>query len=202
MIDSNYDALIVLGSSLNSDNTVPDVDKRRLEKAAQLHSKLNLPIIVCGGRGYKLTESTDLSEAEAYANYLISLGVSEDSVYLETESQESLGNILFAKMHILQEKGWRALLVIPTRNHSTERIAYLLKKILGNDYSWDITRVGENRESNNVAREAKALSITIEINDQFADGDHEAIYAGLLETHPAYGGTKWTLEELREKMKH
>jgi hypothetical protein len=95
---------------------------------------------------------------------------------------------------------WRSLLVIPTQNQMTERIDYLLKKIFGNDYSYDILRVGENMEQSNLEREAKALKHTKDINDIFQDGDHEAIYKGLMETHPAYGGTKWTVDELRREL--
>lgn len=97
---------------------------------------------------------------------------------------------------------WRTFLVIPTVKHSTERVEYLLGKILGHEYTWDLLRVGENTESANLEREAKATNISREINDKYTDGDHQAIYEGLMATHPAYGGTKWTLDELREEMKH
>ena len=95
---------------------------------------------------------------------------------------------------------WRSFLVIPTQNQTTERIEYLLQKIFGQNYDWEILRVGENKDQANLAREAKALRYTMAINDAYTDGDHEAIYRGLMESHPAYGGTKWTIDELREEL--
>lgn len=197
-----YDVMLILGSSLNADGSVSGDDEVRLERTVQIYGDLNMPIILCGSHGYKSTDKAEVSEAEAYAQYLIKRGIPKDALLLETTSQESLGNILFAKTGILMKHNWRRLLVIPTRNHSTDRIAYLLKKILGHEYTWNILRVGENNTPENIAREQKALHYTREINDVFEDGDHEAIYKGLKETHPAYGGTKWTVEELREELKH
>lgn len=202
MKDVRYDAIILPGGGIGLDGSLSETAKARLDRAAQIFQAGNAQaIIVCGSHGYKEDEKPVLSEAQAYANYLESIGVQDESIYLEAESQESLGNLLFAKMHIIMHRGWRKLLVIPTYNQSTDRVDYLLRKILGNDYTWDILRVGENKDPANRAREAKSLLYTKAINDAFADGDHETIYKWLMETHPAYGGTKWTMEQLREELK-
>lgn len=141
------------------------------------------------------------SEAVVYAQYLQELGIPNEAIYVEDESQETLGNILFAKMNILMKHQWHKVLVLPSYNHSTERIEYILQKVLSREYDHEIFRVGENKAPANLAREAKSFKYTKEINDKFADGDHEAIYKGLMATHPAYGGTKWTIEELRKELR-
>lgn len=53
-------------------------------------------------------------------------------------------------------------------------------------------------DEQNTMREKKSLELTKQINDVFRDGDHKAIHKGLMESHPAYGGTRRTIEELRE----
>lgn len=197
------DVIILPGGGVNLDGSLDQPAKDRLDKAAQIYGTGGVQaIIVCGSHGYKAAERPVLSEAEAYANYLTKdLGIQSDRIFLETESQETLGNLLFAKMRIIMPHNWHKLLVIPTQNQSTERIAYLLQTIFGADYSWEILRIGENKDPANLAREAKALKYTMDINDHFADGDHEAIYKGLMETHPAYGGTKWTIDQLRDELR-
>lgn len=201
MNNLRYDAIILLGGAISPDGSLDNTDKARLEKAARLYKNdtANV-IIVCGSHGYKEIERPTLSEAQVYANYLENFGVPRSAIYLETESQETLGNLLFTKMQILMKHDWHTLLVLPTYNHSSERVRYLLKKILGSEYSWDILREDENKEPTNLEREAKSLKLTKDINDRFADGDHEAIHKGLMETHPAYGGTKWTVDELRKTL--
>lgn len=202
MNSAKYDAIIVLGGSLTADGYINDLDKTRLQKVAELYKEgIANAIIVCGSNGYKGLNEFNTTEAEAYANYLQSFNIKPDFIYLEKESKETLGNILFTKMQILTKNNWHKLLVIPTYKHSTERIEYLLNKILGTEYEWEILRIGESHDNANTEREALALKLSKEINDLFADGDTSAIYAGLMENHPAYGGTRWTLDELREKMK-
>ena len=203
MNDTAYDAIIVLGQSINLDSTIVENDKARLGEVSRLYSNhAAKAIIVCGSYGYKSIEKPALTEAQAYANYLESSGVPHDAIYLESESQETLGNLLFAKTQILMKHDWRRLLIIPTYSHSTGRISYLLPKILGDGYTWKILRIGENKDPKNVEREAKSLKLTKDINDQFTDGDHEAIYKRLMKTHPAYGGSKWTIDELRKELGH
>ncbi|MES2630516.1 MAG: YdcF family protein [Patescibacteria group bacterium] len=202
MNSAKYDAIIVLGGSLTSDGYISDADKTRLQKVTELYKEgIANAIIVCGSNGYKGLDEVNTTEAEAYAYYLQSFNIEPNSIYLEKESKETLGNILFAKMQILTTHSWQKLLVIPTYKHSNERIEYLLNKILGPTYDWEILRVGQNDDSANGEREALALKLSKDINDTFADGDTKAIYDELMKTHPAYGGTKWTLDELREKMK-
>lgn len=203
MREKRYDVAIILGASLNPDSSLIVADQTRLNQVASIYKDTSIKaIVVCGSHGYKGAKKPTLSQAQAYANYLQGLGVPGDSIYLESKSQETLGNLLFAKMDILSKQTWRRVLVIPTYNHSSERISYLLQKILGNNYDWDILRVGENKDQTNTEREAKSLKLTKEINDAFTDGDHNAIYAGLMNTHPAYGGGKWSIDELIQEMKH
>ena len=88
-------------------------------------------------------------------------------------------------------------MVVPQANHSTESVEYLLRKILGPSFEWIIVRSAENLNEQTVARERKSLELTRQINDAFEDGDHDAIYKGLMNSHPAYGGTLTTIDELR-----
>lgn len=202
MVNKKYDAILVLGGSLTTDEHISDKDKARLQKVIELYkSGTASVIVVCGSYSYKYIEEVSITEAEAYANYINSFMVSSAPIYLENESKETLGNILFAKIGILEPHNFHKLLVLPTHKHSTERIEYLLKKVLGPGYSWDLLKVDQSDDAANAEREALALKHSKDINDTFADGDTKAIYDGLMETHPAYGGTKWTLDELREEMK-
>lgn len=198
-----YDALIILGRSLNPDSSIASEDEARLKRAAELYQEGTAKVlIVCGAHGYKEDVQPELTEAEAYARYLEHLGVPRSAIYLEDASQESLGNILFAKTRFLMTHNWRTLLVLPTVNHSTERVDYILEKVLGEEYHWEVLRIGENTDRANSEREAKSLRLTKEINDPFKNGDHDTISAKLMETHPAYGGTKWTIDQLKEALSH
>ena len=201
MSRGKYDAIIILGGGVGLDGSLSRSATAVLDKAAELYKNgVAGALIVCGSYGYKAIEKPKITEARAYADYLQSLGIPGDMIYQELRSKETLGSILFTKMDILTKHDWNSVLVMPSIDHSAERIDYLLRKILGAGYTWEVLRVGENKDPANLERESRSLAHTKAINDQFADGDHEAIYKGLLESHPAYGGTKWTIDELREEL--
>lgn len=193
-----YDAILILGGGIHLDGGLPETAKVYIREAVRLYGVYSpYAFITAGLHGYKSEEKPVVSEAKAYAHYAESLGVPTAAIFLEERSQETLGNILFTKMNILIPNGWNRLLVIPQVNHLTERVEYLLQKVLGPTYEWTIVHPLANLSADNVTRESKSLSLTRQINDAFEDGDHDAIYKGLMESHPAYGGTLQTVEELR-----
>lgn len=199
MFDKKYDAVLVLGGGINLDGSLPDVTKEQVQKGVDLFNASSAQAFIASGLyGYKGNEKPVMSEAKAYAQYAEGLGIPSDNIYIEERSQETLGNILFTKMEILIPHEWTHIVVVPQANHLTERVEYLLQKVLGPNFEWDIVRINENSDEKNIAREKKSLELTKQINDAFQDGDHEAIYKGLMQSHPAYGGTLRTIEELRE----
>lgn len=201
MSTEKYDAIVLLGGGIRLDGSLPDVTKEQVRHAVALfHSHAAEGLIASGLYGYKGEEKPSISEARAYARYAEELGVDPASIYIEERSQETLGNILFTKMELLIPNNWTRILVVPQVNHLTERVEYLLEKILGPGYEWRIVRPGMNLDEQNVAREQKALAMTREINDAFVNGDHNAIYKGLMDSHPAYGGTLRTIAELRKEL--
>ncbi len=201
MSTQKYDAILVLGGGINLDGTLSEAIKRQVQDAVSLFNQHYLQAFITSGLyGYKGEQKPIISEARAYANYAESLGVNPDQIYIEERSQETLGNILFTKMEFLIPNNWTRILVVPQPNHSTERIDYLLQKILGPDYTWTVARHTTNSDEQNAKREQKSLELTKHINDAFEDGDHTAIYKGLLASHPAYGGTLRTIDELREML--
>ncbi len=199
MIEEKYDAVLTLGGGINLDGSLSDITKEQVRVAVDVFRSHSAEAFIASGLyGYKGEEKPVISEAKAYANYAENLGINPHQIYLEERSQETLGNILFTKMNILIPNGWTHIVVVPQVNHLTERIDYLLQKILGSGYDWIIVRPSVNLDEKNVARETKSLELTMQINDGFKDGDHVAIYDGLMASHPAYGGTLRTIDELRE----
>ncbi|MCD8180853.1 MAG: YdcF family protein [Firmicutes bacterium] len=94
MDDSTYneDYLVVLGAGLNGNSPSP-VLKKRLEKAVEyLSVNDSATVIVSGGQG----KGETISEALAMENYLVSNGVSDDRIILETESTSTYENFEFS----------------------------------------------------------------------------------------------------------
>ncbi|MCC8161300.1 MAG: YdcF family protein [Oscillospiraceae bacterium] len=95
MDNSTYDEeyVVVLGAGLNGSEPSL-VLRERLEKTVEYLSKNDYAtVIVSGGQG----KGETISEALAMQNYLVSRGISDDRIILETESASTYENFEFSK---------------------------------------------------------------------------------------------------------
>lgn len=194
-----FDAAVLLGAGIAPDGSIPDETIPQLEIALEAFtSGRTTEVITTGSYGYKSNDTFLTTEASAYKSYLVSRGVPEAHIHTEEESKDTMGNIYYTKNNILIPNGWHTLLIAPGPNHSKERVSYILTKILGPEYTWEFLPVPENTLPENIKREHISLTLTKELNDTYVDGDHEAIFQGLVKTHPAYGSnTKYSVEDLK-----
>jgi uncharacterized SAM-binding protein YcdF (DUF218 family) len=181
---NSYDVIVILCGGIKDDGSLTEHQKQLVELGVHLVEEgAASNLAICGGYGYKVKRVPDILEAKAYKSYALTLGMSDQHVFIETDSKDTLGNAYFLKVQILLPHNWKNLLVIPSINHTNARVNYVLQKVLGSGYSWDIRRANENTNPENLAREERSLALTKEINDVFTDGDHEAIYKGMRLSH-------------------
>lgn len=113
------DVIVMLGGGATLDT--PNVNGRghlsgfaanRLLTSAQLYQKLNVPIIISGG---KVLETTGC-EAEISKAILIGLGIPEDKIILEDKSLNTTENALFTKQ-ILERRGFSKPVLVTSAFH-------------------------------------------------------------------------------------
>ena len=117
--ESGADIIIVLGGGAGAN--IPDVDGQgalysssayRILTAARLHKKLNLPVLVSGGKVYE--DSGD--EAKIFAEVLKSLGVPDEKIFVEPESLTTTQNAIYSA-EILREKNFRKPILVTSAFH-------------------------------------------------------------------------------------
>lgn len=196
------DAVIVLGNGVNPDGSLGESQKAQIQKAVDLlHDGQVDHIITCGAFGYKADMAPELTEADAYKSYAISIGAPDSLVFTETRSKETVGNLLFAKTNIMIPHKWLSFIVIPGHNHSDERVEYITNKVFGPQYSWKLLRSSKNTSPENTERERRSMELTTRFNDPVEAGDHEQIWSILFENHPAYNpNSKLRLEDLKRDL--
>ena len=102
-----YDAILLLGLKLNADGTPRHELTLRIEKAAACYREgLSDTVIPCGGQ----TPDTPVSEAEVMRDALIGLGVPENAIRMEAQSQLTVENFINARK-LLPGKRPRVLIV-------------------------------------------------------------------------------------------
>lgn len=106
------DAIVVLGSKVQSDGTLSGRLKERVDRGYDLYREgLSRKIIVSGGvlwNGH--------SEADAMASYLIGRGVPEGNIILDNQAKTTWENAMHVKQ-IANEKGFRSVIVVSQYFH-------------------------------------------------------------------------------------
>lgn len=197
-----YDAIIILGSGVNDDSTLLPIPKQRVATGIALFEQQLAPTLIMTGKwSLFATAPYPISEAAAMAVYAVSRGVPEDAVIKEEAAMDTIGNAYYTKTAILEPRGWRSVIVLTSDFHLV-RTRYIFDKVLGTQYdikyvaapnAVEVTRLSEIAE-----KEHRVLTLTKELLDPIADGDHEAIQK-IMNLFPGYSDhPAYTKEELLE----
>src|SRR5918992_4665942 len=106
------DAIVVLGSAVNDDGSLPLHARQRAARAAMLHAAGVAPRIIFTGRcSLTAPEPPAISEAAAMAAYAEALGTPREAILLEEDSRDTIGNAYFVGRKFLEPNGWRLIRV-------------------------------------------------------------------------------------------
>ena len=119
-----YDAVLVLGLELNSDDSATPELEARLQTAAEVWRRMDAncgKIVLCGG----VQPGHHTAEADVMAKWLRQAGVPEDRIILERQSQDTMGNCRCAARLLGGAEGKRVLVV------TLMEACYVLDLLLG-----------------------------------------------------------------------
>lgn len=94
----------------------------RVITAARLQKRLGVPVVVSGGKVFDHLEA----EAPVVARVLADLGVPPEKIVAEGNSRDTSENVMYTK-RILDEKGFRAPLLVTSAYHTPRSVALFLK---------------------------------------------------------------------------
>lgn len=120
--DFDKDYVIILGSKINSDGTLPPLLKGRCDKAIEFgkkqyeNNKKKIIYLPSGGKG----SDEVISEAEAMKKYLLEQGISEDQIVIENKSTSTIENMKFSK-NIINKNNNSAKISFSTTNYHVFR---------------------------------------------------------------------------------
>lgn len=96
------DFVIILGSKIRKDGTLPPLLQARVDKAIEFskeqkeNTKKDIIFIPSGGQG----KDEVMAESEAMENYLITQGINPENIIIENQSKNTVQNFLFSKRKI------------------------------------------------------------------------------------------------------
>jgi uncharacterized SAM-binding protein YcdF (DUF218 family) len=133
-VSAMYDVIVVLGSGIKPDGTLPPISMRRVEKAVELFNNNESERMLMSGRwGFTLSFIPPRTEASAMKEYATSLGVKPGCVLCEEESKDTITNLFFVRKLFLEPMGWKKIIIVSSEYH-LPRIEYLTRKIFGKEF--------------------------------------------------------------------
>jgi len=202
------DAIIILGSGINQDGSLPDNLKLRVSKGVQLYTQgLAKNIVMSGNYSFWLDDSREIpfrSEASAMREYALMLGVLETDIFIEEKSKDTLGNAFFTKIDYLEKNDWKQVMVVTSDFH-LKRTKFVFDHVLGPQYAIEYYPVlldlsaDEKREKE--ARETNTTNILRALMRDIPSGDTEAIRKAMHQKHPGYAANpEISFDQLREML--
>ncbi len=127
------EVIIILGKGVKADGSLPAVVQHEIQYAAQLCQLQPIPAIILAGDYWGLLSSGSvIAEAEVMRRWALGKIPPQTEVICETQSRDTIGNLLFSK-DILEQRGWRNVLILSSADH-LPRVQYIAEHVFGHDY--------------------------------------------------------------------
>lgn len=177
---SSYNAILVLGTGIRQDGSLPPTSVSSVDKAVQLYrSGVASRIIMSGRWSYNLPFTPPLTEAQAMKRYAAAQSVPEADILVEDESVTTVSNLCLVKQHYLEPHDWKRIILIGIRPHAP-RTLYNAQRVLGPDYACDLQLADFQYAPERLAElevvEQGKLQDAIKFHQNLLAGDHRAIY--------------------------
>ena len=184
------DLLVILGGGISMDGSLPDIPRYRVERGIALYEEGVAPRMLFSGRwAHTLHDDPPWTEAEAMRAYAESLGIPHDSILLEEDSLDTLGNAYFSKVNICEPNGWKDLCVVTSEFH-LPRTSYIFRKVLGPDYSLEFVPAPSHLSASELEERLRGERVTQSRVESWLepiqDGDTAAVREILFKKHRGY----------------
>ena len=199
------DAIVVLGSTVNDDGSLPTHARQRAVRAVMLLAAGVAPRIIFSGRcNLTATEPPAISEAAAMAALAESLGAPRDAILLEEESRDTIGNAYFVGRRFLEPNGWSSIRVVTSDFH-VPRTTWVFQKMLGDAYDVSFSPASTELDATVIAARARAegdiITFLMEWIGPIPEGNRDAVDRFIREEHPAYAANpSVSREEIQERV--
>ncbi len=201
-----YDAVIVLAGGVNSDGTLPQIIKERINLGIRLLQESASDFLVFSGHfTFVLDNPLNLSESESMKTYAISQGIAESKILLDDKSKDTLSNAYFVKVDLAIPRNWKKLAVVSSETH-IERAKYLFNKVFGANFKIDysstpFTQLDTEGSAKSKEMERKQLVFSHQWLDPIKDGDDRSIKELLFTKHPGFApNPEFTITQLIEQL--
>jgi len=181
----NYDAVIVLANEMDAQGVLNKESSSRADLAANLTKKLKIPYVVTCGWAYRI--DTNINIADAFKDYIATLGVIPEQIITEVNSRDTVGDAVFTRMNIVEPLGFKKFCVV-TSNYHVARTKKVFDFVYGSNFSFDVRGAEVEFDDDVLSKELNSESAFTNTFSNVQLGDFDGIMEALKENHPFYNG--------------
>lgn len=183
-----YDAIVELGYRFDTSWKFPPHLTDSLNMTADLYKKHIAPlIIVCGKWSITFDQQKiipPLTESSEMKKSLVALGVPADSIIMEENSKDTIGNAYYLKTQIVKPRDFHSLLIVCADFHAP-RVEFVFKKVFGEGYRIDFQPVPTPYDATIVQSQKELIERHREFFGIMKDGE-DSYLQDKLYSHPAF----------------
>ena len=174
-----YDVLLVLGTGIRADGTLPESAESLARKAVELIKQGAAKKVIFSGRwSYRLKYEPPTTEAKAMADYATTLGLHQDTILIENESVTTVSNLCLLKEQYLEPNNFTNVLLISIKPLD-KRALFNASMVLGPNYTIDVIYTDFSYPAEKAleleAFEHDRLMEAQRFHSQHTPGDHKTI---------------------------
>jgi vancomycin permeability regulator SanA len=169
---------IILGAGINEKGVLSGETIKRLLEGYKVYKEKRVPLLLSGKYNFLYKKKPTFTEAGKMKEYLLNLGVQEEDVFLDTESEDTIFSAYNAKTKFALPKNEKEVVIV-TSDINLNRIEYVFFKVFGEEYNLHFIGTtsklpcavkGMVLEKQRLLNEKAKLML-----DDIEEGDHEKI---------------------------
>ena len=194
-----YDVALILAHALNKDKSLDDETKARTDLGIKCFGEGRTKYLLIYGRHSNLEGCHGISLARAMKNYAVTNGVPSKKILEEDLTLETIGQLIFSKIGIIDPKNWKKILII-SHDYHIPRVRIISDVVFGNEYNVEFEGVGlkSNMEIGLLEKETASTNMFRETFKGVPAGDDKELLERLFKSHERYRNNS---EYFKKKLK-
>lgn len=184
-----YNTAIILSHELNKDKSLSQQARSRTDLGIEYYKAGKVKTLIMSGGHEDFGEKYGISLAEAMKKYALEQGIPKKDIFKEEASWESVGQLIFCKLGIIDPKQFKKILVISNDYHMG-RIKAISRIVFNKSYIVDFAGaeilLTQEEKQRVYDKERTSEEIFNQTFSRVTPGDNEQLLKTLLEKHIIY----------------
>ena len=184
-----YDTAIILAQELNKDKSLSQQTKLRTDLGIEYYKTGKVKNLIMSGGHEDFGEKYGISLAEVMKKYALEQGIPKKDIFKEEASWESVGQLIFCKLGIIDPKQMKKILVV-SNDYYIKRIKTISGIVFNKDYiiNFAVAEIPLTQEKRQevYVRERISEETFKKIFGKVTPGNNEELLKILLEKHIIY----------------